>query len=327
MATADLRRIDALLELRGGFLQFRQSTANIPSQLRARIEQAEGDLERRRRSIDAEIESLEEQARSDDDDARDDAQRALEEAHASRARVRAQQRKLSSAAARHVAAAAAWHRTLETTIPAATAFLAQKHTEAQDYLRAGVPAAGAPADTSSSALGGTAAKLTCPEIPETLGGALAHPATAASPQELPALPAGFSWIPIDRIDQSELPTRADFKKGVSYDTMRVGLERLWAEMLPRVDASSNRSRELLREFDEVQGRIDPMGFVHEASLAHLWDQFFDPRFTGNHIRVIFETNLDRWTVENGLHRIRVARDLGWKFVPGRVATFAGRANP
>lgn len=321
MGSADLRRIDALLQLRAALLHFRQSTSGISSQLRARIDRAKTELDRRRRRLDVEIEALEDQVRSDDEDDGEDARRSLDDAYASRSDLREQARRLASAAARHDSAAASWLNALGTTVPAAAAFLAHKYNDASDYLKAGL----------SVGVGAVAVSDQPPfeiesEVADTSPrqySMLTDPANATCADDLPVLPSGFSWISISRINRSELPPRDDFPK-VSYETMRAGFERLWAELLPLVSATPAANRETFRKFDESHGRVDPMGFVHEESLAHLWDQFFEQRFGNNHIRITAGSDADPWGVDNGRHRIRVAQDLGWKYVPGRLVRFESK---
>ncbi|HSW29032.1 MAG TPA: hypothetical protein VLH75_05975 [Longimicrobiales bacterium] len=314
MGSADLRRIDALLQLRSALLRFRQSTSGVASGLRARLGRATADLERQRRRLEDEIQTLEERAGSDDDDERAAARRALAEAYASREDLRDQMRRLARASARHDNAAASWFHALESTVPGAAAFLAQKHAEASSYLQAGAPVGEASLSVADSSAAGFGAGIWSRSV--RAGPVPMDPVGATRMEDLPDLPGGFSWIPISEIEESELPAADDFPK-VSYATMRAGLNRLWTELIPMIGATPGADRRSCQEFDEAHGRTDPMGFVHEESLAHLWDQFFEERFR-NHIRVAFDSESGRWSVDNGRHRIRVARDLGWRYVPGEL---------
>jgi hypothetical protein len=317
MASADLRRIEALLHLRDALIRFRGATSNIASQIRARIEQAETTLAWQKSSLQAEIETQRAiLAESNDDDESDDAQRALEAAYEKLAIVRERSRVFASTVARYNRGVGSWYRAIDEGIPAASAFLAGKYSEAVNYQRAG-PFVGNKA--LSSGLDGD------PRASAKRVNALwsADPANANSPDELPYLPEGFSWIPISQFSRSqELPAKDDFKK-VSYDEMIAGLHRLWAELIPLLNNNDRPNRALCERFDEDNNRIDRMGFVHPESLASLWDWFFNPR---EHIRTTLDSKTGKWGIDNGRHRLKAASDLGWKFVPGQVVQYSSGAK-
>lgn len=308
MAGANLRTIDSLLHLRDALLRFRDTSASIPGQLRIRIQRAEEMLSRQRAYVRSQIEAqriiLSE---SEDEKERIDARKALDEANHHLSTVRHRERTLATAVARYNRVATTWLQAMDGHLLATTAFLAGKHAEAIDYQRvalseedrtysSAVPGhRGAPADRTNSS---------------------ADPVSATSPDELPRLPGGFSWIPIGQFAQSELPKIDDFKK-VTYGDMAAGLQRVWNELIPILIASDHPNRSACERFDEANGRIDPMGFVHAESIANLWDKFFDPRFK-EHIRVTYDETADRWSIDNGRHRIKAAGDLGWQYVPGEL---------
>lgn len=315
MGSADLRSVDALLQLRGELLRFREATSGIVPAIRLRAQRAKEEIRQQLRRLDDEIDTLSDQIRfSDDDDDAYNARRELENARADRDLLRDRLRRLTQAASRHDAASTSWTATLSSAIPAAAAFLAQKHSEAMAYLQTvseGMPGGGS--GLSQSSLSGGTAEIQAPRPVDSFS----DPVHAADPADLPPLPGGFVWIPITSINVSELPSTADYLK-VGYGTMQDGLNRLWTELIPMVQQGADRSA--LQAFDEAHGRYDPMGFVHPESLAHLWDQFLERSFH-NHIRVTFETEQGRWSVDNGRHRIKAAQDLGWKYVPGEFVVW------
>jgi hypothetical protein len=308
MAGAELRKVDALLHLRDALIRFRDSTTSIPSQLRARIERAEAALARQTSFLQTEIQTQRAVlSESDDEDERDDAQRDLDEAIEQLSTTRARARTLAAAVARHNRVAASWQHTTGEKLPAATAFLAGRHAEAVGYQR--VASSGGHRTHSSGASEHTVTGM------QAIDGS-ADPMSADSPDDLPRLPEGFSWIPIGQFSRSELPGKGDFKK-VGYLDMAAGLQRLWSELIPTLNGSDHTNRSVCERFDEANGRVDPMGFIHPESIANLWDKFFDPRFK-EHIRVTYDEATDRWGIDNGRHRIKAAGDLGWKYVPGEL---------
>lgn len=312
MGAAELRNVDALVHMRDALVRFRESTSNVSTQLRARVERAEAVLSRHRASLESEIEAQRSLlSESKDEDERREAGRALDEAYAALSVVRKRSRELARAVAHHSRVVTSWHNAIGTTLPAAAAYLAQKHAEATNYQRVALP--GSPVQSS---IGGSAEVENAVCASSTGESLLAGPAHANSPDELPKLPSGFTWIPISQFDQSELPNRNDFKKGISPSDMANGLQRLWSELIPTLNANARPSRAVCEAFDEANGRVDPMGFVHPESLSNLWDVFFNRR---EHIRVTFDERTEKWSIDNGRHRVRIAKDLGWKYVPGELS--------
>ena len=312
MAGAELRNIDVLLEMREALVRFRESTTNLSVQLRIRIERVEALLASRRLQLEREIEAQREIIfKSEDDDEREEAQRGLDEACEQLSTIRKRSRKLAGAVDHHNSVVTSWHRAVGAVLPAAISFLAQKHAEAENY-RAIMPKSTAEpsSDTTVSVEIGSAYSVFSSHR-------LSDPASANSPDELPVLPSGFSWIPISQFDQSDLPTNNEFKKGISPSDMSNGLRRLWSELIPMLGENGRSNRVLFEAFDEANGRVDRMGFVRPDSLARLWDVFFDRRWK-EYVRVTFDRRSGKWGVDNGRHRIKVARDLGWKFIPGEV---------
>lgn len=318
MSGADLRRVDALSQMRNALLRFRDATGAIPAQVRIRVERTHAQLHRKQGVLKTDIESLREQlTQCEDDDERSDVRRAIADARNALDILRDRSRNLTAAVARHDRAAASWQRAIGSTLPAAAAFLAQKHAEAVAYQSLTAPGFAASSEqipqfptiaTPDDAVDGiTQAKAVEPF----------DPISATSPDALPSLPAGFNWVPIDWVDPSDLPTQADFRK-VTYAEMREGLQRMWREIIPMLTSSSGATRATFEEFDEAQGRrIDRMGFVHPSSLAHLWDQLLDRRW-GHHIRIQCDERTGQWSIDNGRHRVKAALDLGWHYVPAEL---------
>lgn len=206
---------------------------------------------------------------------------------------------------------------VEHTTPAACEFLTRKHSELEAYLAVLPPFGGANPGSVGSGLArqpeGMVTEESAVPRPSIAQAAMPGPAEATL-ESLPALPTGLRWIPIASIALSDLPPIDDYKK-VPYAEMRRGLQLLWTEMLPLLAQNPGAGREIFERWDREHRRIDRMGGVHPESLAHLWDKFFTRKYS-EHIRVTSQGSDTRLAVDNGRHRIRVARDLGWKFIPG-----------
>jgi hypothetical protein len=140
---------------------------------------------------------------------------------------------------------------------------------------------------------------------------------------LPALPPGFTWIPLDRVHPgpSDWPTRAQYQK-VPYEVVCDGTRRLHEEMLPLFRDHPAANREIFEDFDRRNGRASS-GLVRQDSLAHLYDQFFSP---GNMIVCSVRPQDGLFEFDNGRHRVRAAMDLGLKFVPAHVQGTATRSQ-
>lgn len=137
---------------------------------------------------------------------------------------------------------------------------------------------------------------------------------AASPRSLTdyPLPAGFQWVPLTAIDLTDVvalrPDR-DYGKGVSYDTMRRGLDTLQREVLPLIAADPANAHNRCHELDRRRGT--PVS----DSLGQVYDVFFRSSFI-----VLGRASAgDRYAVTNGRHRLKAAIDLGWTAVPARTS--------
>jgi hypothetical protein len=300
--------IAALTSLRNAMMAFRDGTAGLSDRVRLRIEQIERRISQRLRQLESEIRGLEKRlAGEDDQDGGDSAlECALAEAYRELDRLQGCGQRLATAAQAYEAAAARWDSTLNSLVPDASAFLLRTCEAAADVHRLSAPDSVGHLGSGTSVAGGQLSS-------EAWTGHL-DPMRATSPSELPALPAGFSWIPVDGLF-GDLPRNDEFRKGATYDDMRAGFERLRGELIPLLAKSPGAGRSACEAFDRANGRVDPLGFAHPASLAELWSHFFgrEP------IRIEHGAEGTAHVV-NGRHRLRIAHDLGWKFVPGQLVT-------
>jgi hypothetical protein len=319
MGAADLRRIDALLQMRNALIRFRDATGNIPAQVRVRIERAEVRLRRKLWHLEAEIRSRQALlADCEDDDERSDIRQAIADVRIELDVLRDRCRSLATAIARYDRATGSWQRAIGKTLPAAAAFLGQKHADAVTYQRNALSGSAASSvEIEQRSIAATTAEQGA-ALPQADAVASIDPASARSPDMLPGLPSGLTWVSIDWVDPSNLPTEADFRKGVTYAEMREGFQRMWREIIPLLIANPAANRATFEKFDDAHDRrIDRMGFVHPSSLTHLWDQLLDRRW-GHHIRIEIDEPTGQGSIVNGRHRVKVARDIGWHYVPAEL---------
>jgi hypothetical protein len=132
-----------------------------------------------------------------------------------------------------------------------------------------------------------------------------------------ALPPGFRWIPLDEIEIEHIP-ESEFHK-VSSDTMRVGMEKL-GEVLERLQ---ERLTEPFTDNSVYFMRLDRRaGRTYEAGLQRVYEAFFGH----DRIRLSRIKGSTRWTIDNGRHRIQVARALGWQAIPAEAVEVEWQNN-
>jgi hypothetical protein len=132
-----------------------------------------------------------------------------------------------------------------------------------------------------------------------------------------ALPPGFRWIPLDEIEVEYIPESAFHK--VSSNTMQEGLARL-REVL---ECLQERLAEPFTDNSVYFMRLDRRaGRTYEAGLQRVYEAFF------GHDRIHLSRikGSTRWTIDNGRHRIQVARALGWQAIPAEAVEVEWEKN-
>ena len=126
------------------------------------------------------------------------------------------------------------------------------------------------------------------------------------------LPAGYDWINIADIrpeQVEQLPADNEYRKGLSKLEMQDGLKLLQTRVLPEIQKNPAAANvEYFLAIDSKEKRMPPQ------TLADIFAFYFG----NDYIRVSRYSNEQNFRVENGLHRIKAARDLGWDAVPGKV---------
>lgn len=307
MASANLRHIDALLELRSALLSFRSSTADVPVLIARRIDQTERRLDAARALAERERETALRQLVNRRED--DDADGALRDAENRIERLSGLTARFDRARGRFEHHAPTFNTLADRIIPKAVLSLQKSAELAGAYLTVRPPshsAAGSDAATGSTDMRTGSAHRD------------AHPSRAVSSADLPALPEGFEWFSIDGFADADLPKATDPSKGVTEGQMRRGIERLWTEVMPLLRGGPiHQQRARCEQFDREHNRVDRRGFVHPESVAAIWDAFFNTA-TSSQIRIELSSMSGNVTVTNGRHRIKEARALGWLFIPAQV---------
>lgn len=129
------------------------------------------------------------------------------------------------------------------------------------------------------------------------------------------LPKGYRWVRLDEISpkaMSELPTPSEFRK-VPYEDMKRGFGILQRDVLPVLENSLYNARtDYFEDFDYKNER------EIKNSAKEIFQVFFNPVGDREQIRLTRSKGDKFWTITDGQHRIRVARDLGWNAIPARI---------
>lgn len=117
--------------------------------------------------------------------------------------------------------------------------------------------------------------------------------------------AGIQNVAVDKIDDSDTYVNGpeDFNK-VSHEEMMRGLRTLHSEVRPAVENGADK--EYFRNLDQERGHDYPNG------TQRIYESFY------GHDAIRLDKIGDRYIVENGYHRIYVAKELGLDTVPARV---------
>ena len=301
---ADVRSLQALTELESVLGKFATQAVQSLADMRAEFRRKQAALDRREEESRQEVIRCEQalQSTEEDGDEAESASSELEDAEHRLANIRFWQTQLKEHSSDFQNQANRFERLIDQTVRRSRHFLQAKIEELRTYHAIQLePGNGPP---SSSALAATSS------IPA------GHKSfSTATPQCLAdfCLPDGFVWVPLAEIDlENELKgirSEADYAK-VPYGTMREGLNRLRAEVLPRLHQDVNGSTsDYFRELDKATGQ------GYEQGLQRVHDAFF-----GKHdfVYLVRRRDSERFEITNGRHRIKLAQDMGWDAIPAQV---------
>jgi ribonuclease HI len=140
-----------------------------------------------------------------------------------------------------------------------------------------------------------------------------HPTSESISEALPPLPRKMQWVPISEIDESAIPEVMEFKKA-PYDEMYAMMETFEKNVLPLL---KNDPSLTAYDFPETgpgkaSMRTASPRFAYECMLGSLG--------TSDVIAVDARSNneLSKRGITSGRHRIKVAKELGWTYVPARI---------
>lgn len=261
-----------------------RETDRVLTRIRAAVTMRQSVVERCRRSLDSCLRSDRESCAAE--------RAALEVAIRRLDAARRALAMATQATADHQATARSIRKKMFTTQGQGLAFLSKK----LDKVAAATGAGGSTTSLGAIALGAAA------RLP---GGG------ATSAVEAPAgLPAGCTLVPLDLIDQNEVPIAGpqDFEKGYSIEDLAYAWDLLDQRVLPALAAGDEPG-----SFADLDLAAGVMG---TRSLADTYSGFLDTR-SGNVIKL--EQRPDgTYSIVNGRHRIYVAGLTGRTVVPAFV---------
>jgi|GEM_PF-2810995 len=137
--------------------------------------------------------------------------------------------------------------------------------------------------------------------------------TARLREQLPPLPNGLTWVPVDRLDWSAVPDDLAFEKA-NHDDIAAMLQVFERDVLPAVTAQGLQHSDLVA-LDRQDGRV-----TGATSRAFAYEYMIGMGRASDVIAINAPHLLtgNRATWESGRHRAMVAKELGWNFVPARV---------
>jgi len=122
------------------------------------------------------------------------------------------------------------------------------------------------------------------------------------------LPQGFQWVPLEAIALEDADL--EFRK-VDKRSMEEGLKKL-PEVIKLLQ---DRLEETFAENGAYFFSLDQQaGVSYPSGLLRVYETFFG----SEPIRLSRFKGAPQWTVENGRHRILVAKELGWKALPAQA---------
>lgn len=300
-ARANLLSLDALTDLDRAISVYRGYGVECVEEVRRHVRQLEELLESRKESAERQVRVCEENLRMSDDEDRDYYEEKLEEAIQRVRLIRRWRSKAEDESRRYFSESEKFSRLITEKTRKSQIELREKFQQGSDYL--------------SFQLDGEITQTQTPKaVPETQQvHKNAQPFGTPKIDEMSelSLPPGFRWVSLEHIDRlDDLRDDEGFGKGVSEEDMRRGFGTLRRKILPYIQQHPDASSQTFLGLDGYtdEGRIKSRQAVFEA-------------FFHENNAITLERKPDTeglFGVQNGRHRIKVARDLGWNAVPVRV---------
>jgi hypothetical protein len=298
---ANLGSLDGLDDLDQAFGRFRSAAKACLETAGHRLSAQLAQLRERSEEAQRQVRACERALAEADDDDSDDASRALMEAQEHLRTVNRWLRRAEDSAQSYRMAALRFERLMEEDLPRTQVRLRGIREEGIAYL--------------SVQLDDDVAVSTTPRPPDSIQSV---PAVVESVDTDPLvefpLPPGFRWVSLDHISQrDDLRDDEGFPK-VSEHDMRRGFGTLRRQVLPFLAQNPDANAHVFQELDgyTAVGAPKPRQKAYEAFFGDAPIVLDGPRSDGT------------FSVTNGRHRIKVARDMGWSAVPARVIGKPGR---
>ena len=295
MDAANLGSLDGLDDLDQAFGRFRSSAKACLDTAGHRLSAQLAQLRERSEEAQRQVRACERALAEADDDDSDDASRALMEAREHLRTVNRWLRRAEDSAQSYRMAALRFERLMEEDLPRNQVRLRGIREDGIAYL--------------SVQLGDDVAVAARHRSPDSvqLEPAVVESVATDPLVEFP-LPPGFRWVSLDHISRRD-DLRADegFPK-VSEHDMRRGFGTLRRQVLPFLARNREANAWVFQELD---------GYT-EAGTPKPRQNVYQAFFGAEPIVLDGPLSDGTFSVTNGRHRIKVARDMGWSAVPARV---------
>lgn len=193
--------------------------------------------------------------------------------------------------------------------PSARHFLREVQEDLRNYQAYTLEESSAAAGIAAAGSGGSGARVEVAAPDVSAATALAPPMGVASPDSgRYKLPKGFVWFRLDNI--AATPEFALLEWGaVSQAEMRRWFSVLEKEVLEIFETmGTGRRSDYFRALDNRKGA------TYENGVQRVYDAFFGDA----PIMLSGGESGETFKIENGVHRIAVARRLAWEFVPVKI---------
>jgi hypothetical protein len=295
---ASLGYLDALSEFREALARFRSIGLSLLGANVAEISGGMRVLDYRLKEARAHVRECEYGYAQADEESATDAQRALAGALASLATISRWHGRAEASCQAFRAEQAAMEAALTEQILRCQAQLELKRRQAGEYLAVSLVDTHASGGLGSS---GDAARQTRAREPDREAWTL-DSITGCQ------LPPGFVWVDLSQINRrDDLREDERFAK-VSESDVRRGFGTLLRKVLPYLNKEPTVTSDTIGMLDGQSEKGTP------RSMQTVFDAFF-----GSEPIVLDRNYADgTFSVTNGRHRIKVARDLGWPAVPAKI---------
>lgn len=300
MGEANLHSLQSVADLDDALGRYADRATKCLERVEANLRWQLSELAQRREEAEGQVRACRSKCASGSDQDDEEADREYREAKDRLQQIRRWERRTLEAEQTYRAVASRFERTLTDQIPKAQVTLRAKSADVSAYLAVQLDGDLLPSSQTVSprADQGAAPNTETPQLDAIVRF---------------SLPAGFRWVSLEHISRrDDLGPKEGFSK-VSENDMRRVFGTLRRQLLPYLQLHMEANAGTFREIDGLTAA----GIPKARQLAY--EVFFGD---GAIVLDWFEAYA-AFSVTNGRHRIKVARDLGWPAVPARVAQSPG----